>query len=250
VLYRLLEVAMRTLVMAVVVGMTWQVSGGIAGAQTSPASAETARPPLADDWRRSGGPLLFGGASFYPSGPTVFFEASVMVRSGSVDGVPIYIDATHDPANVVYVPVAGGLLRPYERRRADQIADTLLQTAAPPPAIVDAGVPPDVRTPPAARVDSTTPRASTAGNETTAVETARRPTANRGIWIEYGGRVWLAAGAGGPAWPGRFSQIGIYHGFPVYQEAAHTDRIYVPSVPGGPVARYSLSDERATQPIE
>ena len=102
---------MRTLVMAVVVGMTWQVSGGIAGAQTSPPSAEIAKAPAADDWRRSGGPLLFGGASFYPSGPTVFFEDSVMVRSGSVDGVPIYIDATHDPANLVYVPVAGGLLR-------------------------------------------------------------------------------------------------------------------------------------------
>ena len=82
------------------------------------------------DFRFSGEPVVLGGTSYYPSGPTVFFDGAVMVRSSSFKGVPIYVDGTRDPYNIVYVPVGGKLMRPYERRRTDQVADTL----APPPA--------------------------------------------------------------------------------------------------------------------
>jgi hypothetical protein len=77
------------------------------------------------DFRFSGEPVVIVGASYYPSGPTVFFDGAVMVRSSSFKGVPIYVDGTRDPYNVVYVPIGGKLMRPYERRRTDQVADTL-----------------------------------------------------------------------------------------------------------------------------
>ena len=193
--------------------------------------------------------MLFGGAAYYPSGPTVFFNGSVMVRSGSFEGVPIYIDATHEPSNVVYVPVAGGQMRPYERRRADQIADTVVPSPAPPPPSAEPETPAATAELPQ-QTSLTQSSAAPAGVAPAqgVVESIPRPFANRGIWIEFGGRIWLASGGGGPYWSGRFDQIGSYHGFPVYQESGHTDQIYVPSVPGGPVARYSLSNERAAAP--
>ena len=42
------------------------------------------------DFRFSGEPVVIAGASYYPSGPTVFFDGAVMVRSSSFKGVPIY----------------------------------------------------------------------------------------------------------------------------------------------------------------
>jgi hypothetical protein len=235
---------MRGLMIAFVAVLAVQLPQ-TARAQVMP-TAESARlQTTGADWRTDGSPLLFGGSAYYPSGPTVFFNGSVMVRSGSFEGVPIYVDGTRDPSNVVYVPVAGGQMRPYERRRADQIADTVVPAPAPPPRPAESETPS-----PGTRSPQQTPATESAAARTGAlstqgvVESVPRPYANRGIWIEFGGRIWLASGAGGPYWPGRFDQIGAYHGFPVYQESGHTDQIYVPSVAGGPVARYSLSTER------
>ena len=146
----------------------------------------------------------------------------------------------------MYVPIAGRQMRPYERRRADQIADTVVPGAASSPLSPEPENPiPVVQSPQQTPVASAATSTGTVSGQSV-VESIRRPYANRGIWIEFGGRIWLASGAGGPNWPGRFEQIGMYHGFPVYQESGHTDRIYVPAVPGGPVARYSLSNERTT----
>jgi len=189
---------------------------------------------------------LFGGSAYYPSGPTVFFDGSVMVRSGSFDGVPIYIDPTREPSNVVYVPVAGGQMRPYERRRADQIADTAFPAPAPPPRATESTLPPTRAglSQLAPQTDSSLDRTVAAAGQP-AIESVPRARANRGVWIEFGGRVWVAAGAARANWPGRFDQIGTHYGFPVYQESGHADQIYVPSVLGGPLARYSLTNERA-----
>jgi hypothetical protein len=238
---------MRGLAIGIVAGMALLVPRA-ARAQVSPAS-EATRVTTDADWRRSGTPLLFGGSAYYPSGPTVFFDGSVMVRSGSFEGVPVYIDATRDPSNVVYVPVAGGQMRPYERRRADQIADTVVPSPAPSPPFAEPEAPIAIGGSPQQTTPAESPVAPTrAASGPTVVESIPRPYANRGIWIEFGGRIWLASGPGGPNWPGRFDQIGSYFGFPVYQESGQTDRIYVPSVPGGPVARYSLSNEATAAP--
>jgi len=235
---------MRGLVIGIVAGLALQLPRA-AQAQLTAAPEAARIATTGTDWRSSGSPLLFGGSAYYPSGPTVFFDGSVMVRSGSFEGVPIYIDGTRDPSNIVFVPVAGGQMRPYERRRADQIADTIVAPPAASPAPAESETPiATARSPQPPATDSSA--VPTGGVSAQGVESIPRPYANRGIWIEFGGRIWLAAGAGGPYWPGRFDQIGTYHGFPVYQQSGHTDQIYIPSVPGGPVARYSRSTERST----
>jgi hypothetical protein len=242
------KVEMRRLIVRAVVGLIVLAPVEYVSAQTSQDRPNVARlSPAAVEWLRSGAPLVLGGSYFYPSGPTVFFDGAVMTRGGSFEGVPVYIDATRDAANVVYVPAASGLMRPYERRRADQNADALARPPLAPP-VVEPETPAAIRLP---QLPAAEPTVSASGAAyQPAVATVPRAHANRGIWIEFGGRVWLAAGAGGPYWRGRFSRIGTYHGFPVYQESARPDQIFVPSVPGGPVARYSLSNERATAPID
>ena len=45
-------------------------------------------------WQRSGDPVFHAGAFYYPTGPTVFFDGNVMVRTGTYQGVPLYEDAT------------------------------------------------------------------------------------------------------------------------------------------------------------
>jgi hypothetical protein len=195
------------------------------------------------DFRLSGEPVVMGGTSYYPSGPTVFFDGAVMVRSSSFRGVPIYVDATRDPYNVVYVPIGGKLMRPYERRRADLAADTLV---TPPPAepvgveelsggdsVDTAAQPPSG----AARV----PRAApwTPGH----AMSARQPGANRGIWIVFADRVWTLADRQ-PYLISGFTASGTYHGFPVYRDPSRPRDIYVASGAGDFIARYTLEERR------
>src|SRR3954466_13805687 len=68
-------------------------------------------------WTLSGQPIFYAGAFYYPTGPTVFFDGFVMVRTGTYDGVPLYADTTLEPFSVVFVPLGGRVMRPYERLR-------------------------------------------------------------------------------------------------------------------------------------
>ena len=70
-------------------------------------------------------PVEFAGDAYYPVGPTVFFNGRVMVVSGAYEGVPLYTDLTLEPYSVVYVPVAGGYMRPFERKRTGGLAGTV-----------------------------------------------------------------------------------------------------------------------------
>src|SRR5260221_13738899 len=72
-------------------------------------------------WQINGEPVFYEGALYYPTGPTVFFDGSVMVRTGVNQGVPLYADTTLEPYSVVFVPIGGTLMRPYERRRAGEL---------------------------------------------------------------------------------------------------------------------------------
>jgi len=199
-----------------------------------------------------GAPIVFTGARYYPSGPTVFFDGAVMVRVGTHDGVPIYVDPTRDPINVVYLPSGGKLMRPYARSRDDQAADLVLPPPAPSP---DLALAPTVE--PAEpvqpdeldeliRVDIPN-RASVGEPPRPAPPTLapwREGPASRGIWIEFDGKTWTPSGRATDV-PGRtrdsgFEMIGRYFDFPVYQERGQRDRIFVPSTPGGPLIRYDL----------
>lgn len=225
--------------MAVVVMVVLQVSAPAAG---QIADTDASRFASSADFRFSGDPVVMGGASYYPSGPTVFFDGATMVRSSSFKGVPVYVDATRDPYNVVYVPIGGKLMRPYERRRADLTADTLVTPPASEPA--EAEVPAGegaevVAQPPssAAQVPRATPWMP--GH----AMSARQPGANRGIWIMFADRVWILADRQ-PYVISGFTASGTYHGFPVYRDPSRPREIYVSSGAGDFIARYTLEERR------
>ena len=72
--------------------------------------------------QQRGTPVFHAGAFYYPSGPSTFFDGNVMQRTGTFEGVPLYEDATQTPFTVVYVPIGGNVVRPYERRREGELA--------------------------------------------------------------------------------------------------------------------------------
>jgi hypothetical protein len=77
------------------------------------------------NWLVNGEPIFYAGEFYYRTGPDVFFDGNVMKRTGVYGGVPLYEDSTLEPYSIVYVPVGRNLMRPYERRRAGQLAGTV-----------------------------------------------------------------------------------------------------------------------------
>jgi hypothetical protein len=73
-------------------------------------------------------PLIYAGEAYYPAGATVHFNGNQMVRTGHYNGVPVYADATRDPYSVVYVPIGGGEMKPYERLRRGDLAGSVGST--------------------------------------------------------------------------------------------------------------------------
>jgi len=94
-----------------------------------PASAQTGAPPLVtaenEPWYQSGEPLTYEGSFYYPAGPLTAFNRNEMVRSGFYRGIPLYSRTTWEPYSVVFVPLPGGFLQPYQRRRAGEIGGTI-----------------------------------------------------------------------------------------------------------------------------
>ena len=78
-----------------------------------------------EPWYLSGEPLTYDGNFYYPSGALMAFNRNEMVRSGFYRGVPLYIRTTYEPHSVVFVPLPGGFLQPYQRRRAGEIGGTI-----------------------------------------------------------------------------------------------------------------------------
>lgn len=187
------------------------------------------RPPTVTaagaEWQASGEPVIYNGDVYYPAGPRVFFDGNVMAQIGTFRGVPIYADATLEPNSIVYVPVSSGQLRPYERRRARDLAG--------PVGTVGTFVSTPVSRP-----------VGTAGTFVTRplpthMESIPRPLSNAGIWIEFNGSRWYHAGTAVLYSPERFVPAGEYHGFPVFVGSdGKTDRIYVTAVLDGPLVPY------------
>src|SRR5215475_8478586 len=84
------------------------------------------RPGFAQILQPTGPPVVYQGGFYFPSGPTVFFDGSTMVRVGTFRGLPIYVEPSLDPINVVLVPVGGKLMRPFERTDGDIQADLVV----------------------------------------------------------------------------------------------------------------------------
>ncbi|HEX4346748.1 MAG TPA: hypothetical protein VHZ73_04210 [Vicinamibacterales bacterium] len=209
--------------------------------------------PLVDasheQWQVLSEPLLVDGLVYLPSGPNRFFDPNMMARTGVYRGIPIYQDRSLEPYSIVYVPIGGGQMRPYERRRAGELAGTT-GSRTPSYPVEPTGTPSDEErivasagttataapvAPPAATVVET----PSASELMPLVSAARPPHEPNGIFIEFNGAKWF--GSGRPvSYSTLFEQIGTYSGVPVYRlKTDHRDRVWVPVVPGGPLAPYS-----------
>jgi hypothetical protein len=89
---------------------------------------QPASPPLVTaentSWFRAGEPIEWNGDLYYPAGTPEFFNRYQMVRSGSYRGIPVYTDVTLVPNSIVFVPMAGERMQPYERPRTGPLAGT------------------------------------------------------------------------------------------------------------------------------
>ena len=86
-------------------------------------------PPLVtaenETWFRAGQAIEWNGEFYYPAGAAEAFNRYQMVRSGSYRGIPLYTDATLEPYSIVFVPIAGGRMQPYERPRTGMLAGSV-----------------------------------------------------------------------------------------------------------------------------
>lgn len=222
----------------------------------------TARPIVTaenEPWYLTGAPIVHAGITYYPAGAMVHFNANEMVRGGHFQGIPLYTRTTIEPYSLVFVPLAGGLMQPYERRRAGDLAGTtgssvpsfplvwpveqsgldyapgvgMVQAAAPP---LQYGVYLDRTEAGVGSGMTGSPAVGTAGGEALEprgpVVTARRPEGVNGVYVEYGGLRYFADGPSVGFNPARFTRVGEYHGFPVYQQKGREKTLYLPATKG------------------
>jgi hypothetical protein len=245
-----------TRVLPLAAGLLFLVSPAFAQVywQPQPAPLVTAEN---ETWYRLGEPITFEGYVYYPAGARVFFDGNVMVRSGAYRGIPIYTDTTIEAYSRVFVPVSGGMLQPYERRRTGDVAGTTGSRAPSfpvtmagerseeePAAIGTAGA-----AEPAAAVATSAgappePGVVTAPRDL--IEAGLKPKGLNEIYVTYAGYRWRAAGKAVRLDESHLQVIGESWGFPVYADRAETQAprvIYLPSR-AGLVAPY----ERAGRP--
>src|SRR5262249_44813126 len=98
----------------------WNASAQIQWAPAAPPEATVGSVALDSD----GGPILFAGIWYYRTGATVFFNGYTMAQVGEYKGVALYVDSTLEPYSIVYIAVGRNLMRPFERRRDGELADT------------------------------------------------------------------------------------------------------------------------------
>jgi hypothetical protein len=238
----------------------------VAAAASAQIISRPTAPPLvtaeSESWYLSGEPITYSGNTYYPSGAHVHFNGNEMVRSGFFLGVPLYTRTTQEPFSIVYVPLAGGMMQPYERRRSGELAGTAGSTAptlptAATPGDTFTGVPQAAGAPtglgttgepvpvaitgtaPAERVTPTVPAApapvGTAGRSAAShTRIGPRPRGINAVFVEYRDRRWFAAGAPIPLDAATMLQVGEHRGFPVFVDrAAPESRIYIPVTRGG-----------------
>lgn len=203
------------------------------------------------DWYDQRLPIFYAGDRYYPAGPRYHFDPDIMVPAGSFDGVPLFVDTSVEPYSQVLIPIGGGLVQPYERRRVGALAGTTGSFAPDFPVDVvpweGESIAPGYRAQAHGAPQDTWPREPRpresrwpAADEEARqqllqppghIETIRVPDDNRGIWITYEGQRWNVSGKAVPFDAARFAQMGRYFGFPVFA-ARGTDEIFLPAWPG------------------
>jgi hypothetical protein len=227
-------------------------------------------PPLVTaanaDWQIRGEPIFFAGTFYWPAGPDAFFDGAAMVRTGQYDGIPLYASPFLEPYSVVYVPIGGGIVRPYMRRAPE--AGVVGSAGAPPPHVALRPAPvllpqtapaaamgaravaaPVIGAAPAVRAVGTTgaPGANHTGDAATAPSRPAHTVigltpprgAKNGVWLIFNGERYYSSGPSVPYSVDRFVPIGVYRGFPVYRDMrGASDGIFVTVVREGPLAPY------------
>jgi hypothetical protein len=237
--------------------------------QPTPAPLVTAE---GEAWFQAGEPIVSAGGLYYPAGALIHFLPNEMVRTGMFRGVPLYSRTTIEPFSVVFVPISGGLMQPYERRRDFELAGTQGSSApvispalspsvgpttaaspfgAPSPMMAQAAAPPFIGAPiifdeplrPAVSeaAEPSQPPAAAQPVATTGVTPLpiRRGAAN-GIYVEFNNARWFISGQPVSLDASRLTRVGETDGFPVYTTAPGAATIYVPISQGSDTyARYS-----------
>jgi len=179
-------------------------------------------------WYLSGEPITINGELYYPSGAVQFFNRYQMVRSGSFNGIPLYIDTALQPDSMVLVPLPGERMQPYQRRQPGVLVGT---TGSPTslPAVADVSV---------AGVSAVAPQpVGTSGRVAATPAPSRETTLNpptgvNGVWISFEGRRWFSAGKAIEYDAATLTRVGTYRGWNVYTRNGDRTTIYVPAVPG------------------
>jgi hypothetical protein len=236
--------------------------------QPTPAPTVTAE---TESWYLMNEPVFFAGNTYYPSGPAIHFLPNEMVLSGLFRGIPVYTRTTIEPYSVVFLPIAGGMVRPYERRRSGDLAGTTgssvpslpveIPMASTPPPPVQAAGPPFVETQGivaeslpsgqlklsrAAESDATSAATTPARNEApiasgvgTGGRTSRRTPNERaastrnGFFVEFNNQRWYSSAPPSPVDPATLRHVGDWFGFPVYTSPRTGDAtIYIPIAKG------------------
>lgn len=199
-----------------------------------------ARVAANEAWYRAGEPVLHRGDAFHPGGAQVFFNPNVMVLAGEFRGVPIYVDPTVETGSIVYVPIGGGLMQPYEKLRAGELAGTSgSRSPSFPPATASAleveqpvgtaGVVPPA--PPVGERSAVTRPARVAAPGRIVTIAPNSTARGRGIWIDWNGESWRASG-GSVRVGSQLVPIGTYNGRTVYRGAGGAGEIWIETQQG------------------
>lgn len=245
----------RWLILLVVFGCapTSSVVAQITMQSTSPPTVTVEN----ESWYIMNEPVIFAGNNYYPGGPSIHFLPNEMVLSGFFRGVPLYTRTTIEPYSVVFVPIAGGMMRPYERRRSGDLAGTTGSSvpslpveiptafsaasriqAAGPPFVETSGVISDSNPPAAPQVSlrapgaepplQTAPTSRRVGTGGAAAKRVGRPAAN-GVYVEFNNQRWYSSAPPKSLDAGTLRRVGEWHGFPVYTSAiTGPSTIYIP----------------------
>lgn len=205
-------------------------------------------------WFSKGEPVHWNGDLYYPTRAVQHFDQYQMVRTGTFNGIPLYINPALESGSILFVPLSGGLVQPYERARLLEpavVSDTIAQApsapsralpyeplASPAPATVaslsDISEPMVVGT-----SGRTVPLTASAANASArvaprrvTVATLNPPTGLNGIWVNFDGRRWVLDGKAIDYDPATLAEVGTYHGWSVYTRSGDASTIYIPTTPG------------------
>ena len=203
------------------------------------------------DWQMRGAPIFYASNFYWPSGPTIFFNGAVMVRTGTYEGVPLYTDPFLPAFSVVYVPVGDDVMRPYVRRAPEaghvgRVGAPREYARLPPETHVVPEGPSGLRPigtiglrPGRLDTDRETPAADAVDSRGRVLSTAVPPHGKDGIWIAFNETRYYHSGPAVTYAPSQFVPIGTYRGFPVYRERdGRSDEIFVAVTAQGPLAPY------------